>query len=117
MKPDPRFLKQHKSFWANVRTISQGCGYTNRATKEIHVPSIHEIGLLYRSLNLNAEKLYGPGGKPTPFGQTLLEYFHYRADVLNNRVRHDLMNLDQARQLFTELAQRFGYELSLEERG
>ena len=34
MKPDPRFLKQPKSFWANVRTISQEVGYTEppRAT-------------------------------------------------------------------------------------
>ena len=28
MKPDPRFLNQPKSFWANVRTISQEVGYT-----------------------------------------------------------------------------------------
>jgi hypothetical protein len=117
VKPDERFLKQDKSFWANVRTISQGCGYTDRATSEINVPTLDAICELYESLDLNVEKLRGANRRPTPFGQTLLDYFQHRATVLNNQVRQDLMTLDQARQLFNELAGRFGYRLALEERG
>ena len=39
MKPDQRFLKQPKHFWASVRTISQQVGYTERGTGRIRVPS------------------------------------------------------------------------------
>jgi hypothetical protein len=38
VKPNPRFLKQPKSFWANVRTISEEVGYTERAEGYWTVP-------------------------------------------------------------------------------
>ena len=43
VKPDPRFLKQDKTFWANVRTISQHVGYTVRGKGFIKVPTLDEI--------------------------------------------------------------------------
>ncbi|MGH8865669.1 MAG: DUF7690 domain-containing protein [Burkholderiales bacterium] len=39
MNPDPRFLAQSKEFWANVRTISQEVGYTQRGQGTIKVPT------------------------------------------------------------------------------
>jgi hypothetical protein len=40
VKPEERFLKQLKHFWAMVRTISQHLGYTVRATKQVRVPTL-----------------------------------------------------------------------------
>jgi hypothetical protein len=43
LKADPRFLAQSKEFWANVRTISQEVGYTERGTRTIKIPSLETI--------------------------------------------------------------------------
>ena len=43
MKPDQRFQKQPKHFWANVRTISQKLGYTERGEGVIKVPSLAKM--------------------------------------------------------------------------
>ncbi len=38
MKPDKRFLRQPKSFWANVRSLSQKLGYTEGG--QIKIPTL-----------------------------------------------------------------------------
>lgn len=42
-------------------------------------------------------------GKLTKFGKDTIEYFEYRADMLNNFVEPRLMNKEEAKQLFEEL--------------
>lgn len=115
MKAAPKFLRQDKVFWANVRTISQGCGYTNRKTKAINVPSLGEIASLYSSLQLNTDKLFSANG-PTEFGALLLEYLAYRAQVLNEQVKVNLMTLAEAVQVLEELLERHHFQLLIEEK-
>ena len=55
MKPDVRFEKLPKHFWANVRTISQQIGYTVRGAGEIKVPAIVEITQALEDLKLNTK--------------------------------------------------------------
>ena len=106
MKPDPLFAAQSKEFWANVRTISQELGYTQRGTGTIKVPTIAEVQKRYASLGLATIHLTNPNGTLTALGSTLFDYFAYRAVVLNDFVRTQLMNKTQAEAEITKLKQR-----------
>ena len=106
MKPDQRFQKQPKHFWANVRTISQQLGYTERGKRVIKVPSLEKIRAALLSLGLESNHLLDADGKPTTLGQNLQDYFMFRADVLNNTVERLLMTADQAAKLFAQHKQR-----------
>jgi len=54
MKPDTRFAKQDKSFWACVRSLSQEIGYTVRKQDRIKVPSLNEMRTAFMALELTA---------------------------------------------------------------
>lgn len=103
MKADPRFLHQTKEFWANVRTISQEIGYTNRGKGSIRVPTLTQIRKAFEKLSLSIHHIHTKDGNLTPFGKTLLDYFSFRADLLNNIAQHYLMNREEAEALFTEI--------------
>ena len=82
MRADVRFLQQTKEFWANVRTISEKLGYTDRDTRQIKVPTMEKILKGFVALGLRGTHLWDfVEKKPTILGATLLEYFAYRADV------------------------------------
>ena len=72
MQADKRFLGLPPVFWANVRTISQEVGYTNRGAGTIRVPTAYEIKLAYRKLGLNSDHLFDKSGTATEMGQRLL---------------------------------------------
>ena len=115
MKPNPKFTNLPKPFWANIRTISQGVGYTQRskgsrrtkrATKErgpVKVPTLAEVQAALEEIDLTAAHLIDGRGKPTGLGSSVMEYFDYRADVLHRHVEPHLMNRDEARGLFEQL--------------
>lgn len=100
MKPDERFLKQPKDFWANVRLISEKSGYTVRGAGQIKIPSLDEVISTLQVLGLGITHVVEPDGAATVTGQRLLDYFKYRAEKLNNDVEPNLMNADAARELF-----------------
>ncbi len=103
MKPDPRFLKQDKTFWANVRTVSQRVGYTVRGKGLIKVPNLDEIARALEDLGLGTTHIVGPKGRPTRLGRLLQHYFSYRAAALNKIVEPLLMDAEEARRLFEEV--------------
>ena len=96
MKPDSRFQGLPKYFWANIRTISQQIGYTDRATSSILVPSQDQIKSALAELQLSTKHLFDPGGNLTEFGLKLTEYFSFRAQAINQTVRPLLMDARQA---------------------
>lgn len=102
MKAEGKFLKQPLEFWANVKLISQKIGYTERNTSLIKVPSFEAIKNVYLSLNLDSSKII-EDGVPTEFGNLLIEYFQHRATFLNYGVEPNLMNKDQAKDLYDRL--------------
>lgn len=106
MRPNTTFLKQPKHFWASVRTISQGVGYTARGTGQIKVPSVKDMVGCFNKLGLNAAALFTADG-PTPLAHQLRAYFDHRADVLNNHVRPRLMNAAQAEEEFNRLVEKY----------
>lgn len=99
MRADPRFSKQPKPFWANVRSISQELGYTARKTGQIKVYSQAEMAHAMAERGLDVAHLSGPGG-PTAMGALLETYFAYRAKTLNEVVQPLLMDAPEARALF-----------------
>lgn len=105
MKPDARFLKLSKEFWAHVRTISQHkrVGYTVRNTGTIKVPTISEIKQALEESDLNTKHVLDALGQPTKLGQLLLDYFQHRSEVLGNFVEPLLMNAEQAKFEFEKL--------------
>jgi hypothetical protein len=103
MKPDQRFLKQPKNFWANVRSLSQKLGYTVRGTRQIKVFTIDDITAGLKKLNLSVAHVVNTDGEPTEFGKTLHAYFEHRAKVLNEYVRPRLMDKKRAAKEFDTL--------------
>ncbi len=102
MKPDQRFVKQPKHFWANVRTLSQKLGYTGDQ-RRIKVFSIPEIIEGLKSLDLSVAHIVNAKGEATAFGATLHDYFAHRARILNEYVRPRLMNKKRAAKEFHTL--------------
>ncbi len=106
MKPDKRFQKLPKHFWANVRSISQRAGYTDRKTGQIKVYTLNEMCTILAKLGLVKTHLVDERNRPTTLATTLVDYFAYRADVLNNIVEPQLMNAQQAKSAYRELCAR-----------
>ncbi len=92
MKADPRFISQPKEFWANVRTISQEVGYTERGTKSIKIPALLAIRKQFEKLGLSAEHIANGDNVLTDFGKNLFDYFTFRATCLNDTVQGNLMD-------------------------
>lgn len=106
MKADPQFLFQPKEFWAHVRTISQEIGYTERRAHAIKVPSIEAICKAFGKLGLETTHLVGTRKQLTDFGRHLLDYFAFRAQVLNDIVQRNFMSKDGAEVEFSLLKAR-----------
>lgn len=102
MKPDERFLKQPKHFWANVRSISQRTGYTEKGTGQIKIPTLSEMKTALEGIGLSASHILDEHGKATEFGATLYNYFSYRAEGLNSFVEPRLVNIERAKKLFED---------------
>lgn len=103
MQPDPRFRYLDKRFWANVRTISEALGYTNRQTKQIKIHTLSEMAQAMLTVGLGIDHLVRDAEIPTELGKTLHAYFEYRADVLNTYVEPRLMDVDRAVRVFEKL--------------
>lgn len=103
MKADPRFLRQSKEFWAHVRTVSQEIGYTKRGAGTILVPSLDQIRVAFARLSLSAKHIADDENQLTKFGSTLLDYFEFRANLLDTTVRGNLMDKAAAEVVFNKL--------------
>lgn len=108
MQPDSRFTKLPKQFWANVRSISQQAGYTQRNTGQIKVHSYQEMIKALAAINLTSCHIWDSAQRqPTEFGQTLHEYFAYRAKILNEFVEPNLMTAESAKEVYEELVRKY----------
>lgn len=115
MQPNRAFVGLPKAFWANVRTISQEVGYTLKAKRQagmksepgpIKVPTLAEIAAALETIGLTASHLVADNAKPTNLGKSIIDYFDYRADLLNRIVEPLLMNAEQARRLYERLQRK-----------
>jgi hypothetical protein len=102
MKPNDRFLGLPKTFWANVRLISQEVGYTERGTNQIKIPSIAMIGSKLDSFGIDLDHLKTQKIGRHNFAALLQDYFSYRANILNSYVEPRLMDVKKAKKVFHE---------------
>lgn len=107
MKADLRFLRQSKEFWAHVRTVSQEIGYTKRGAGTILVPTLDQIRQAFARLSLSAKHIADDNDQLTKFGATLLDYFAFRANLLDNTVRGNLMDKAAAEAMFKTLRKKY----------
>jgi len=106
MKPDKRFLKQPKHFWANVRSVSQHIGYTERGAGRIKVPTLQDIADALKEIGLKSLHVVDENGQSTELGSNLVAYFEHRATVLYDVARPHLMEAKKARATFQSLKKK-----------
>src|ERR1700743_1072357 len=113
MKPNPKYLNNtNPEFWANIKLISQKLGYTEGGTKRIKIHNIESILELYKEEQFNSNKIIF-NDEITEFGQLILDYFEYRAEALNDYVQHSLMNLDEARGMYSDMYKKYQPKVSV----
>lgn len=112
MLPNAQFVGLRKEFWAHVRTLSQAIGYVDRLARPrgragtpgpIKIPTLAEMHGAFERLGLDPAKLVSGRGRPTALAVQLGCYFDYRARVINEFVAPRLMEVEEARQLYTSL--------------
>jgi hypothetical protein len=103
VKADSRFRSQPKVFWSYVRLLSQHCGYTQRGTGQIKVLALTTLTNALSELGLATDPLQLPDGTPTRLGKDLVDYFAYRAEVLNSTVEPLLMDADEAERVYSRV--------------
>jgi hypothetical protein len=106
LRANPLFLAQTKEFWAHVRTISQEVGYTERGKKSVKIPSLEAIRDEFARLGLSTAHIANTDNTLTNFGQHLLDYFSFRAALLNNTVQGLFMHKESAEVEFNRLKAR-----------
>ncbi len=104
MQPSERFKHLDLEFWANIKLLNQRLGYTERKSKDnpspgFMIPTKEQIIETFTSERLNVSRLV-QNDTLTEFGELILDYMRFRGDLLINHVEPNLMNKDQARELF-----------------
>lgn len=94
MRAFEKFSNQSHEFWALVRFVSQELGYTNRRTKVIRVYEEKEIKKVLKKNGCIAKE---------ETIQAVAEYSKSRAELLNNTVQKNLMDIDAARTEYERL--------------
>lgn len=107
MKASNKFKDVDLAFWANSALINQRLGYANKKLLGKYpggfvIPNSTALVSMYEKEGLSVEHLYQEN-QLTDFGEHLLEYFEYRADVLTNYVEKRLMDVDKARRNYLAL--------------
>ncbi len=94
MQAFSEFRHMDSAFWAMIKYVSETLGYTLRRQGVVRTYSINEI-----------DSLLSQNGIVVDYEMIDLakQYFDMRADLLNNTVRHNLMNATEAQDLFERL--------------
>ena len=105
MIPSPKYLKQPKSFWAQVKLVSMTLGYSkNDSIKEY---TLEEITECLKKHSLSVEHLMDSANKPTTEGKILINYFKFRSTVLNRLAKPNFMKREQAKVEFDKLYKKY----------
>ncbi len=105
MQTNSDFLNLNLDFWACVKLISQKTGYTDRKTKGVHTPSLDRVLQVFKESGLSTNRIFFENAVEE-FGMKLLQYFEWRAYVLNDVISKKLMNLEEAKSLFHSLSEQ-----------
>lgn len=107
MQPNPRYLNLPDVFWAYVRVLGEQHGYSIRGQSKVKALDEDALDQTAEKLGIPNKRIRSEDGL-TELGTNLLDYFRYRAGALNFHVESQLMNVEEARELYgkklTELA-------------
>ncbi|MES2202837.1 MAG: hypothetical protein V4474_00695 [Patescibacteria group bacterium] len=111
MQANKAYLKQPKSFWAQVKLVSMTLGYSR--TDEINIYSIEKIVDCLKGHKLSTDHLVNKRGIPTKEGALLVSYFKYRSQALKQFAQPNLMDRDKAKATFEKLYRSFKSTVSI----
>ena len=94
MKAFDQFKREDKSFWFFIRFISERLGYSERGADKVKSYTFDEIEQLCLSENINAS---------ADLINQAVSYCDKRADLLNNFIEPNLMDADEAEEIFLSL--------------
>jgi len=101
-----RFARQSKEFWAQVKLISMQVGYSERPrrgeAKKLRRFSESSVVECYRERGLSVDHLVDQNGL-TAEGALIVEYLNERARIVEEEIRPNLMNREQAKNIFEEI--------------
>jgi hypothetical protein len=109
VRADRNFQGLEKEFWAHVRSLSQTLGYTARGKGTIKTYELADLKKGMKKLRLLDDHLL-VGKKATPLGQKLIDYFKFRADILNNTVQGQLMDKVAAEKMYNRILSSGAYK-------
>jgi hypothetical protein len=102
MEANSLFSRQANNFWAYIKLISETVGYSTRGSKYLRSYSKEDLTQAFLKRSLSAEKIIF-NEQLTSFGQAIIDYLNFRATVLEQVARPNLMNREQARTVFEQL--------------
>lgn len=106
MKPSPRFARLPAPFWALVKLVSEGLGYSFRgkrgAPQTLRRYAAEECARLLGDRSLLSTHVFD-AGRITEVGELLCAYLNYRAETLQTQVEPALMTREDARAEFERL--------------
>src|SRR6266496_738661 len=94
MKPVATFQAQPRHFWAHVKLLSEGLGYSAGGILKRY--KLSDLQKFLTSYGLSANHLDQPIDTNATYGSLVIGYISYRADVLEKSVEANLMNKEQA---------------------
>lgn len=110
MRANNKYINLDLKFWANVRTIGQAIGYSKNNQVLVHL--FDDLLLAMEKSDLGIDHL-SSDDEPTELAKLLLDYFRYRADILNDYVEPRLMDVERASTVFQELYKQFKPQVPL----
>lgn len=118
MKPNNIFKNQSLEFWANIKLLNQRLGYTVKTSKNnpnggFVIPTVQQIKLVFERETLNYSKIINQDDSFTEFGQLIIDYMIFRGDLLTNTIQPNLMDKEEAKELFYSLKDRLNPQISL----
>lgn len=141
MESNPLYKQKDDEFWANVKFISERAGYsTRKKNREIGaLMKRYDESDVLESFGLKADggkskkkkvsknngdfqrdieklsiaHLFDSRMNPTALCTSILEYLNYRAEVIDTYISQQLMNRDQAKDVFEDLVRRFNPQFTM----
>ena len=77
------------------------------------IPTVQQIKLVFERETLNYSKIINQDDSFTEFGQLIIDYMIFRGDLLTNTIQPNLMNKEEAKELFYSLKDRLNPQISL----
>lgn len=103
MKTEKKYLNLPGEFWALVKYLGQKIGYTKRNSLKVKAPSKIEIVRALEKNSLKVNHLFNTDSNTIDMGKTLVDYFNFRARMLNDYIEPRLMEANKAKKTFENL--------------